>query len=101
MLGMKAKAMAGIAGAALALTAIAGAWWHGNKHGRMKCEHAATQAVVVHQRALRELADVVQAERAKRAPVVREKIEVIRYVEDPTGCADTTVPADILDRLLN
>ena len=101
MLGMKAKVVAGIAGAALALSAIAGAWWHGDKHGRLKCEHAATQAVVVHQRALRELADVVQDERAKRAPVVREKIEVIRYVEDPTGCADTAVPADILSRLLD
>ena len=99
MLGMKAKAMAVTAGAALALSSIAGAWWHGNKHGRMKCEHAATQAVVVHQRALRELADVVQGERAKRAPVVREKIEVIRYVEDPTGCADVVISLPDVDRM--
>ena len=101
MLGMKAKAVASIGGAALALSVIAGAWWHGDRHGRLKCEHAATQAVIVHQNAMRELADMVETERAKRAPVVREKIEVIRYVEDPTGCADTTVPADILGRMLD
>ena len=98
---MKIKLIAGAAGAALALSAIAGAWWHGNKHGRLKCEHAANQAVIAHQRGMRELADMVEVERAKRAPAVREKIEVIRYVEDPTGCADTAVPADILDRMLD
>ena len=97
----RAKLIAAAAAAALALSAIAGAWWHGDRHGRLKCEHAATQAVIVHQQEMRELSDMVEAERAKRAPVVREKIEVIRYVEDPTGCADTTVPADILGRLLH
>ena len=99
MLGMKAKVVAAIAGAALALSAIAGAWGHGDRHGRMKCEHAASQSVIVHQRALRELADVVQDERAKRAPVVREKIEVIRYVEDPTGCADVVISLPDVDRM--
>ena len=98
---IKTRLIAATVGAALALAAIAGAWWHGNNHGRLKCEHAATQAVIVHQQEMRELSDMVDAERAKRAPVLREKIEVIRYVEDPTGCADTTVPADILNRLLD
>ena len=99
MLETKAKAVAAIAGAALALSAIAGAWWHGNKHGRLKCEHAASQAVIVHQKAMRELADMVEAERAKRAPAVREKIEVIRYVEDPTGCADVVISLPDVDRM--
>ena len=96
---MKIKLIAAIAGAALALSAIAGAWWHGDRHGRMKCEHAATQSVIVHQQAMRELADMVEAERAKRAPVVREKIEVIRYVEDPTGCADVVISLPDVDRM--
>lgn len=98
---MRIKLIAASLGVLLALSAVAGAWWHGNNHGRLKCEHAATQAVIAHQKALRELADMIEAERAKRAPVVREAIEVIRYVEDPTGCADVVLPADILDRLLD
>ena len=96
---MKIKLIAASIGAALALSTIAGAWWYGNKHGRLKCEHSATQAVIVHQQAMRELADMVEAERAKRAPVVREKIEVIRYVEDPTGCADVVISLPDVDRM--
>lgn len=96
---MRIKLIAAVVGATLALSAIAGAWWHGNTHGRLKCEHAATLAVIAHQRGMRELADMVEAERAKRAPVVREKIEVIRYVEDPTGCADVVISLPDVDRM--
>ena len=99
MLGTKAKAVAATVGAALTLSAIAGAWWLGDRHGRLKCEHAASQAVIVHQKAMRELADKVEAERAKRAPAVREKIGVIRYVEDPTGCADVVISLPDVDRM--
>jgi hypothetical protein len=41
----------------------------------------------------------LEAARAERRDDLRETVEVIRYVDDPTGCADERVPADILDRL--
>lgn len=78
---------------------LVGVWVHGSSHGRMKCEQAATQAVMSHQRGMIELADELEAEKAKKAKVVIQKVEVIRHVPDPSGCADSVIIPGILERL--
>ena len=40
----------------------------------------------------------LEEEKAKRKVIYRDKIKIIREAADPTGCADATPPADILQQ---
>lgn len=58
-----------------------------------------TAAVLAYQRAVADVARrLAESEQARKAATA-ETVEVIRYVEDPSGCADARIPDGIVDRL--
>lgn len=64
-------------------------------------EKAATARIIEEERERQKLViDKLEAEKAKRAIVYREKIKVVRTAFDHTGCADSIIVAGILERLL-
>lgn len=95
------KAKLAIGGVAIVSLLAAGYAVHqwGYTKGVAKERDLQAQAVLRWQekttQALREL----ETERSARQEVVRETIEVIRYVEDETGCIDRCPPGAVLERV--
>ena len=95
------KALALSTGLSLALAAAAGwACYQWGVSVGVSDERAlhARAVQVWQQRAHRALTELEEAQ-SQRREVLRETVEVIRHVEDPTGCADERVPDDIVERL--
>lgn len=95
------KALAWLSGLSLALAAGAGwACYQWGVSDGVSAERAVqARAVQAWQARTREAMVALDTERQARREVLRETVEVIRYVDDPTGCADERVPDDIVERL--
>lgn len=96
---VKIKGILGALAAAGLLSAAFMTYQYGYAQGVAKERDVQAQAVLRWQvKASDALAKLEKAEQA-RQEVVQETIEVIRYVEDPSGCADADIPDGIYDRL--
>ena len=95
------KAMAWLSSLSLALAGGAGwaCYQWGVSEGVSAEREVQARAVEAWQRRANEALVALETERQTRRQALRETVEVIRYVEDPTGCADERVPADIVERL--
>ena len=95
------KAMAWLSGLSLALAGGAGwaCYQWGVSEGVSAERELQARAVEAWQARARDALLALETERQTRREVLRETVEVIRYVDDPTGCADERVPDDIVERL--
>lgn len=95
------KVMGILGSVSLALAGAAGwsCYQWGVSDGVSAEREVQARAVQAWQRRANEALVALEAERQARRAALRETVEVIRYVDDPTGCADERVPADIVDRL--
>ena len=57
------------------------------------------KAVLAYQQQITKVLADLEIEQSKRQDVLTETREVIRYVQDPTGCIDQPMPNPVIDRL--
>lgn len=95
------KALMLSSGVSLILAASAGwaCYQWGVSVGASNERKVYARAVEAWQRRTHKALVELEAEREERRDALQETIEVIRYVDDPTGCADERVPDAIADRL--
>lgn len=95
------KALGILSGVSLALAGAAGwaCYQWGVSDGTSAERELQARAVQTWQRRAHEALVALEAERQTRRDALRETVEVIRYADDPTGCADERVPTDIVGRL--
>lgn len=99
MLSAKIKfLLAGISATAVLGASFAVHQW-GYARGVAKERDTQAQAVLRWQQKATEAVQALEKAEQARREVVKETIEVIRYVEDPTGCADADIPDGIIKRL--
>jgi hypothetical protein len=97
----KIKALLLSSGVSLSLAAAAGwaCYQWGVSVGVSDEREIQARAVQAWQQRTHDALVALETERTARRDVLRETVEVIRYVDDPTGCADERVPDDIIERL--
>jgi len=99
MILAKSKLVPVISAALLLFIVNALTWVHGYQSGKRDAEEKAAKTIIRYQSEMRELSDKLRVAEKRRAEIIYKEKEVIRNVEDPTGCADTNIPDDILERL--
>ena len=86
-----------------ALVAFAGAGYALHQWGYAKGvsneRELQAQAVLKWQEQTTKIIQELEVAQNKRQEVLRETVEVIRYVEDPTNCFDARLPDAVLERL--
>ena len=91
-------ALAGISIIALLVAGLSLYRW-GYTAGVAKEKEIHAQAVIAWQQRTTKIISELESVRNQRNEVLTETIEVIRYVEDPTGCNMDTTLGNELDRL--
>jgi len=79
--------------------ALPATYYWGYAKGEAEQREVYNKAILTWQKRTLSALEELEQTRAERDEAKQEKIEVIRYVKDPTGCADTPVPDGITEQL--
>lgn len=79
--------------------ALPATYYWGYAKGEAEQREVYNKAILTWQNRTVKALEELEQVRAERDEAKQEKIEVIRYVKDPTGCADTPVPDGISEQL--
>ena len=90
--------LSGLAAVSLLVASFAVYQW-GYAKGKANEADRQAQAVLAYQRQITRVLADLETEQAKRQTELNETREVIRYVQDPTGCIDQPMPDSLIDRL--
>ena len=90
--------LSGLAAVSLLVASFAVYQW-GYAKGKANEADRQAQAVLAYQRQVTRVLADLETEQAKRQTELNETREVIRYVQDPTGCIDQPMPDSLIDRL--
>lgn len=79
--------------------ALPATYYWGYAKGEAKQQEVYNKAILAWQKRTHDALLEIEQIRAERDLAVQERVEVIRYVKDPSGCADTSIPDVILEQL--
>lgn len=98
-MGKKAKLFVGAIVVVGVVSALGFSHWYAMRLGAANERNIHQQAVIEYQQRIRTMQAELQEAQQRRERVVYRDVEVIRHVQDPTGCADDTTLSDELDRM--
>lgn len=89
-----------LAAATLLFAAFAGTYYKGFSSGVDSEKSKSAKAIEEERERQKAVIGELESRKAEREIVYRDKIKVVRSAADDTGCADRSIPAPILERLL-
>ena len=95
----KAKLILSSLAALSLLTASFAVYQWGYAKGKANEADRQAQAVLAYQQRITKVLADLETEKAKRQTELNQTREVIRHVQDPTGCIDQPIPGGLIDRL--